>query len=124
MRETIKSEKPDLGFSETNKLLGERWKALSSEDKEKFEEMAANDKKRYEKEMESYTPPAGSKDSGSKKKAKVKKDPNAPKKASTSFLIFSSEMRPKLKAENPDMSFGELGKKVVSKNTRALCLAG
>ncbi|EEC49781.1 predicted protein, partial [Phaeodactylum tricornutum CCAP 1055/1] len=39
------------------------------------------------------------------------KDPNAPKKAMTSFFYFLNEMRPKIKQENPDMSFGELGKK-------------
>ena len=33
------------------------------------------------------------------KKAKKKKDPNAPKKAPTPFFIFLAEERPKLKAQ-------------------------
>jgi len=109
MRETMKAENSDMSFAEVNKMLGERWKQLSAAEKQKFEDMAAADKKRYEKDMESYTPP-----SGTKKKTKAKKDKNAPKRGSTSFLIFSNEMRPKLKAQNPDMSFSEMGKKLVS----------
>ena len=109
MRESIKAENADVSFAEVNKMLGERWKNLSSDEKQKYEDMAAEDKKRYKKEMASYTPPEGSE---GKTKKKAKKDPNAPKKAATSFFIFSSEMRPKLKAENPDIKFGELGKKL------------
>ena len=122
MRETIKAENADLSFAEVNRMLGERWKALGSEEKQKFEDMAAEDKKRYKKDMESYTPPKGSKESGSKNKTKAKKDKNAPKRGSTSFIIFSNEMRPKLKAENPDMSFGDMGRKLVSASL-ANCLA-
>ena len=82
---------------------------MGPDEKAKYEEMAAKDKKRYEKEMESYKPPASSPKAGSKKK---KKDPNAPKRAMTSFFYFSKEMRPKVKEENPEMTFGELGKKI------------
>lgn len=94
-------------------MLGERWKALSASEKEKYEKMASKDKERYKSEMENYTPPEGDgADGGGKKKKKKAKDPNAPKKAATSFFIFSNEMRPKLKAENPDLKFGEVGKKL------------
>jgi heat shock protein HslJ len=58
---------------------------------------------------DSDSPAAKGKKVGSKKKTK---DPNAPKAATTSFLVFSNEMRPKIKAENPEASFGELGKKI------------
>jgi HMG (high mobility group) box len=75
--------------------------------------MAKNDKGRYEREMKDYEPPKGSEGSGkaagSKKKAK---DPNAPKRASTSYLYFSNEMRPKLKERQPELTFGELGQKL------------
>jgi hypothetical protein len=48
----------------------------------------------------------------SKKKAPAKKekDPNAPKKGLSAFMIFSSENRSRIKEENPGASFGELGK--------------
>ncbi|RKO91343.1 high mobility group box domain-containing protein, partial [Blyttiomyces helicus] len=43
-------------------------------------------------------------------KVKAKKDPNAPKKPPTSYLLFSIETRPQLKNDNPEASFGALGK--------------
>ena len=46
---------------------------MSAKDKKRFEDMAAKDKVRYEKEMANYVPTEGGK--------KRKKDPNAPKRA-------------------------------------------
>lgn len=45
-------------------------------------------------------------------KSKKSKDPNAPKKGMSAFMIFSNEYRNKVKSENPECSFGEVGKKV------------
>ena len=81
--------------------------------------MAESDKGRYKKAMESYVPPSdddddSSEDEGASKKKKgkqgAKKDPNAPKRALSAFMFFSQEMRPKVKEENAEASFGELGK--------------
>jgi hypothetical protein len=47
---------------------------------------------------------------GVQKKTKAKKDPNAPKKPSSAFMIFSSENRAIKKEENPNATFGQLGK--------------
>lgn len=92
------------------KLLGEAWKSIDAEEKGKFERMADEDKARYKSEMENYEPPAWAA-AGIAKKGK-KKDKNAPKRAMTSFLCFSNEMRPKLKKEHPDMTFAELGRQL------------
>ena len=45
-------------------------------------------------------------------KAKKVKDPNAPKKGISAFMLFSNEHRNKVKTENPSLSFGEIGRKV------------
>jgi HMG (high mobility group) box len=75
--------------------------------------MAAADKARYENEMKGYVPPKDTNVSASKsKKTKAAKDPNAPKKPLTSFMLFSNEIRSRIQKENPTMSFGELGKKI------------
>uniref|UniRef100_A0A7S1C2J2 FACT complex subunit SSRP1 n=1 Tax=Corethron hystrix TaxID=216773 RepID=A0A7S1C2J2_9STRA len=42
------------------------------------------------------------------KKKKKKKDPNAPKKAMTSFMHFSAARRSEIKKENPNLSFGDI----------------
>ena len=70
--------------------MGAEWKKLDAEQKAKWEDKAAKDKVRYQKEMEDYTPPSddesdGDSDDGKaakKQKAKrAKKDPNAPKRS-------------------------------------------
>ena len=71
-RPDIKDANPEASFGELGKLVGAAWKALSEEDKKEYNEKAAEDKARYKREMEDYTPPAKSKDSGGKKKKKKK----------------------------------------------------
>ncbi|KAG7087631.1 Non-histone chromosomal protein 6 [Marasmius oreades] len=41
---------------------------------------------------------------------KTKKDPNAPKRALSAYMFFSQDWRERIKTENPDASFGEVGK--------------
>jgi hypothetical protein len=97
------------------KLLGAAWKELTAEKKAKYEAMAKEDKKRYEREMKGYVPPEGTAAAGGKAKggkAKEKKDPDAPKRPNTSYIFFSNETRPKLKEDNPEMTFGETGKRL------------
>ncbi|KAF8927279.1 high mobility group box domain-containing protein [Dissophora ornata] len=45
-----------------------------------------------------------------KRKRKATKDPNAPKNPMSAYLLFCEEWREKVKAQNPDSSFGELGR--------------
>lgn len=41
-----------------------------------------------------------------------RKDPNAPKRALSAFFFFSGDKRDALKAENPGISFGQVGKRL------------
>ncbi|PCH43010.1 hypothetical protein WOLCODRAFT_90097 [Wolfiporia cocos MD-104 SS10] len=43
-------------------------------------------------------------------KAKAKKDPKAPKRPLSAYMFFSQDWRERIKAENPDAGFGEIGK--------------
>jgi hypothetical protein len=45
-------------------------------------------------------------------KKKAKKDPLAPKRGMSAFMLFSNEQRNKIKGENPEATFGEVGRKV------------
>jgi hypothetical protein len=47
---------PNLSFSELGKHMGEKWTAMSDEQKKPYVEQALADKERYTKESESYTP--------------------------------------------------------------------
>lgn len=55
MRPKIMAEFPGIKFIEMGSIMGERWRALSPEEKGRFEEMARNDKGRFTKEMQEYT---------------------------------------------------------------------
>ncbi|MED6251281.1 hypothetical protein ATANTOWER_027139, partial [Ataeniobius toweri] len=83
----------------------ERWKTMSPKEKGKFEDMAKQDKLRYEREMKNYIPPKG-------QKKKRFKDPNAPKRPPSAFFLFCADFRPKVKGENPGLSIGETAKKL------------
>merc|ERR1739845_164716 len=56
-----------------------------------------------------------------KNKSKKVKDSNAPKRAMSSFMFFSKEVRSIIREENPDATFGDIGKLVgkAFKNLRA-----
>jgi hypothetical protein len=41
---------------------------------------------------------------------KKKKDPNAPKRALSAFMLFSQEKRNQIKTDNPEATFGQIGK--------------
>jgi hypothetical protein len=47
------------GLLALSSLLGERWKALSDDERRGYQESAAKDKARYEAEMALYAPPVG-----------------------------------------------------------------
>ncbi|XP_026424225.1 FACT complex subunit SSRP1-like [Papaver somniferum] len=52
----------------------------------------------------------GVEDGGRKKKAKKKRDPNAPKKATSSFMFFSNAERENIKKSNPGISFTDIAR--------------
>uniref|UniRef100_A0A3B4YPV9 High mobility group protein B2 n=1 Tax=Seriola lalandi dorsalis TaxID=1841481 RepID=A0A3B4YPV9_SERLL len=107
-REEHKKKHPgtSVSFAEFSKKCSERWKTMSAKEKVKFEDLAKNDKVRYDREMKSYVPPKGA------KKGKKKKDPNAPKRPPSAFFVFCSDHRPRIKEEHPGISIGDIAKKL------------
>lgn len=83
---------------------------MSDKEKKRFHEMAETDKKRYDTEMQSYTPPKGEKQRG--KRRKQQKDPNAPKRSLSAFFWFSNDERSKVKAANPEYGVGDIAKEL------------
>ncbi|XP_076024926.1 high mobility group protein B1a [Genypterus blacodes] len=106
-REEHKRKHPEasVNFAEFSKKCSERWKTMTQKEKGKFEDLAKQDKVRYEREMMNYAPARG----GKKKKFK---DPNAPKRPPSAFFIFCAEFRPKVKGEQPGLTIGEVAKKL------------
>ncbi|GMM49143.1 high-mobility group nucleosome-binding protein [Starmerella bacillaris] len=54
-RKNVNRDKPDAKFGEVGKIIGERWRQLDAEGKKKYEDMAVEDKKRYDKQKAEYT---------------------------------------------------------------------
>jgi high mobility group protein B1 len=70
------------------------WRNLPAKKKVKYEEMAQMDRKRYERELEASGNRTG----------KVPKDPNAPKKPTSSYMYFNREMAPVLREQNSSIT--------------------
>jgi hypothetical protein len=50
----VLAEYPGIKFVELGKVLGERWRALTPDQKKQYEEMATQDKMRFQMEMRAY----------------------------------------------------------------------
>jgi len=94
--------------TDVTKLLATWWNELKadkdrSDELDKYNKMAADDKSRHDKETEEYAPPSDGdeqtvvvkKKSGGKKKS----DPNAPKGKKSAYIFFCSDNRDAAKTE-------------------------
>lgn len=106
IRETVKSEMPHLKFTEISKEIGLRWGKVDPANRKQYEIQAAEDKARYQREMQDYVAPPQQ----YSKKKKKKKDPNAPKRASSAYLFFCNNKRPDLMQVNPGVKITEIAK--------------
>lgn len=115
MREPFRIENPGMTFGQLAKFTSSMYKSLSPEEKSRWEEIAAQDKERFENELTTYQPPPGFDANGNLmeshiiRKNKKEKDPNAPKRARGSYVFFTLDARPKILEETPDLTFREIG---------------
>ena len=86
-------------------MVSEAWRSLDPLERQKFEEMARQDKARYDVEKKNYVPPPGM-----SLTSKRKRDPDAPKRPMSAYLSYANKLRGKVKSENPDCSNGEISK--------------
>jgi hypothetical protein len=54
-RPIVMKESPGVTFVEMGRIMGERWRSLPADQKKRFEDMSAEDKVRFQMEMQQYT---------------------------------------------------------------------
>jgi len=116
-REIIKKENPEVTFSSINKILGNKWKVLSKEEKEKYEVAIKDEVTNYKVALAHYKEehPEGN----VKKKRKHGPENKGPKPPLSAFFHFSREVRVHTKNENPKASFGDMSK-IIGQKWQAL----
>uniref|UniRef100_A0A7S2F6D7 FACT complex subunit SSRP1 n=1 Tax=Octactis speculum TaxID=3111310 RepID=A0A7S2F6D7_9STRA len=112
VRADIKAANPSVPPTEIMKLVAASWNSLDDEGKVKWKEEEGVDKLRHEQEMMAYEPSAEflATSTEAPKSKKKKKDPNAPKKPTTTYFAYIAEKRAQVKIENPDASVTDVSK--------------
>lgn len=125
MRDHFKAKNPGMTFGQLAKYTSAMYAEMPPHEKEAWNARAESDKARYLHELASYVPPPGYDAKGdaiqtaaavaygaasSGKRSKTEKDPNAPKRNVSAYLLYQNAMRDQFKRENPDMTFGQLAK--------------
>lgn len=117
VQEKIKKSLPvgQASAPQVSKRASEMWKTLSAEDRLHWDNEAAKEKQRYLAEKEVYTGP------WQVPQRRAKKDPTAPKRNPSAFLLFSLTKRKELKGKNPDLKNTEISRILgeLWRNTRA-----
>mmetsp|Transcript_19900 Transcript_19900/g.41881 ORF Transcript_19900/g.41881 Transcript_19900/m.41881 type:complete len:368 (-) Transcript_19900:188-1291(-) len=120
MRDTFKLQNPGMTFGQLAKYTSAMYAEMPPEEKEAWAQRAEQDKARYLHELSQYVPPPGYDVKGDAvagagptvralKNGKTR-DPNAPKKNMSAYLMYQNTMRESFRTENPGMTFGQLSK--------------
>ncbi|VDK68050.1 unnamed protein product [Litomosoides sigmodontis] len=97
----------NVQVTEISKKCSEKWKTMSDDEKRRFFELAQKDAERYQAEVAAY----GGEDALRKRK-RVKKDPNAPKRALSAFFFFSHDKRPEVQQQHPEWKVGQVAQEL------------
>ncbi|XP_008055923.1 high mobility group protein B4 [Carlito syrichta] len=102
-RNKFKEQQPNtyIDFKEFSRKCSEKWRSIPKHEKAKYEVLAKLDKVRYQEEMMNYM---------GKKKKRRKRDPQAPRRPPSSFLLFCQDHYAQLKGEHPNWSVVEVAK--------------
>lgn len=77
--------------------LGQAWKSLSDRERHRYEKKAQEDRRRYEEQMKTYTPPEGEEFGPTRRKRE------GPKRPQTAYLFFCNDKRGSVVKKNPEL---------------------
>uniref|UniRef100_A0A7S3K3K5 HMG box domain-containing protein n=1 Tax=Aureoumbra lagunensis TaxID=44058 RepID=A0A7S3K3K5_9STRA len=105
---------PGAAAKDVMRTLGEQWNALSDSQKEKWKNLSDEDKARYASEMQAFEGPSTvaviRRGHDGARRKRNRKDPNAPKRGASAFLLFANEKRKALKDANPTLHNTEISR--------------
>jgi len=115
-RAGVQIEHPGASIGEIGMLLGNLWKIVSEDERERFVIQAEKNKVLYEREKEKYQKSAAYKSHLIKMHAwkihLTKRpfgiDPYAPKKPMSAYMLYTSTIRKAVMDENPEMTASEM----------------
>mmetsp|Transcript_17872 Transcript_17872/g.35845 ORF Transcript_17872/g.35845 Transcript_17872/m.35845 type:complete len:347 (-) Transcript_17872:187-1227(-) len=119
MRETFRLQNPGMTFGQLSKFTSAMYAELAPHEKEAWLARAEADKERYLTELEDYQPQPGYDMKGDlltslaapvSGRPPKQRDPHAPKRNLSAYLLYQNHMRDQFKIENPGMTFGQLSK--------------
>merc|ERR1719469_524463 len=98
------------------KLMGQKWKKVSTSDRAPFDTKAASQKKTYHAKMEKYQKSANYRKFQMttlawkihETKKPYPRDPNAPKRSTSAYMLYAASVRSKIVTENPDIAVTEV----------------
>jgi len=113
-RGKLNEAEPTLTFGEVSKRLGEMWGKLAPDEKKKFDEPLAALRLKCDEDLAVYKQMYSEIDEEKDYRKRIKNAQKlaCPRRAPGAFLLFSNAERSKLKAAEPTLTFGEVGKKL------------
>ena len=96
-RAKIKEADKEASVSDVAKKLGEAWRGLSDNERKRYEDMAAKDKERYQKEMEAYNSKKDCTDKSADEPAKESAKEPAEKKSKAKAKTATKKKAPEKK---------------------------
>lgn len=115
-RKRVTEAHPTATLGEIAKVLGAEWTTLDPSIKKPYQEKAEADRKQHNAKLEKYKKTRNYRDHQHQllawkiheTKKPFKTDPNAPKRATSAWMIYVNTQRDKVKATNPDLRLTEV----------------
>lgn len=102
MRATVKEELGDEAkATEVTRELGKRWKQLTDEEKQPYQDLADEDKERYAREMAEYSGNSGGSGSSGEEQDVEAEAPKTPKKSKKKVVAPGAPKKKKKKSKSP-----------------------
>ena len=102
-RISLKTEEPGLKGEETAERLKDEWGKMDAAARAPYQQLAAEDKARYQAEMANYRPDPSLPMPSLKRPAGLREDPLKPKKPRNAFFFFGEATRQELTSMEVDL---------------------